>query len=447
VAGDAVDGSALDLARGGGGVSGDEEEVGSAAHPTGKERGEGGARGSQGRRLTGSGSGRNSARRRSSVARGQRRRSSDLLSRLSLRRGSTSGASRRGLAGEDGDEEERKIDRMIGSLTPEQVEQAARTSYAYLIQRTAARGSSSKDVGTEISNINKADEEEELVSFLRSMQLSCARDMARRYLRSNRNNDPVAALSKLQTTLQFRQDLDVDGLRTAFSFPAETAPSSTAKNNPNTLTVSTSPEDPAVDVGDRFGTATTTVALSPYREPLLKRLADKAVYVAGYDVQGRSTFVFEPRRVVDHDDEWTIKQHVYTLERAVACSRAEDRTVNAVVNFNQFSYRNAPPTHLGQQFFTTLRSHYAGHVHQIFLVDAPTAFYCLWTLLKPFIGRSTRSKIQFVSSESQKRSVVGRYYKASQAARWMLPHGEKNRELDLDEYLFRTPFDKAFDEE
>jgi hypothetical protein len=249
--------------------------------------------------------------------------------------------------------------------------------------------------------------------------------MARRYLRSNRNRDPDAALAKLASTLEFRQRMDVDGLRSAFSGAA----SAEKKER----------EAPASGAGER--------SLSPYREPLLRQLSDGAVYVAGFDVEGRSTFVFEPHRVTGHDEEWTIKQHVYTLERAVACSRAGDRTVNAVVNFNHFSLsRHAPPAHIGQQFFTTLRSHYAGHVHQIYLVDAPAAFYCLWSLLKPFVGRTTRGKIQFVGTEHQKRSVLGRAYKPDQAAPWMVPNGGRSRELDLDEYLFRTPFDRAFDE-
>jgi hypothetical protein len=335
--------------------------------------------------------------------------------------------------------EEESISGMIDKLNPEQVEQAARTNYAYHLQSTsAAMAERALEVGGAVNNNNNRERnsknnresnnndddnatvQEERELFLRSMRESCARDMARRYLRSNRNHDPAAALAKLVMTLRFRQDMDVDGLRTAFNVVAS-------------------------DDGPAGGEA---AVMSPYREPLLQQLSDLAVYVSGYDVEGRSTFVFEPHRVSGHDEEWTIKQHVYTLERAVACSRAHDRTVNAIVNFNNFSLRrNAPPSHIGQQFFTTLRSHYAGHVHQIYLVDAPAAFYCLWSLLKPFVGRSTRSKIQFVNSEAQKRAVIGRMYKLDQAAAWMIPNGKKNRELDLDEYLFRTPFEKAFDEE
>jgi CRAL/TRIO domain len=330
---------------------------------------------------------------------------------LSLRRPSppvAASSSTRGTGGDDNpalQDEEDKINEMMGLLTEDQVETAARTSYRYYCctASSPAAASAAQRNGDEGKDEITSPESGEEPNTLRS---KCARDMARRYLRSERHHDPHAAVRTLAATLQFRQQMDVDGLRMAFHDPA-----------------------------------------SPHRRGLLQRLSDRAAYVCGYDVVGRSTFVFEPHRVSGHDEHWTVRQHVYTLERAVACSRACDGTVNAVVNFRGFSYaRHAPPASIGQQFFTTLGSHYVGRVHQIFIVDAPGEFYLLWALLKPFIGRNTRSKIQFVNSEAQKEAVIGRYYEHHQARPWMLPGGEKGRELDLDEYLLRTPFDKSFDE-
>jgi CRAL/TRIO domain len=333
---------------------------------------------------------------------------------LSLRRPSSpvaANSSTRGTGGDDDndnaalqdEEEEDKINVMMGLLTEDQVETAARTSYRYY----CCAASSPAATSAAESNGDERKDETTNGEEPNTLRIKYARDMARRYLRSDRHRDPHAAVRNLATTLQFRQQVDVDGLRTAFHDPA-----------------------------------------SPHRKGLLQRLSDRAAYVCGYDVEGRATFVFEPHRVSGHDERWTVRQHVYTLERAVACSRSCDGTVNAVVNFRDFSYaRHAPPAYIGQQFFTTLGTHYVGRVHQIFIVDAPGEFYLLWALLKPFIGRNTRSKVQFVSSEAQKATVIGRYYKLQQARPWMLPGGEKSRELDLDEYLFRTPFDKSFDEE
>lgn len=296
--------------------------------------------------------------------------------------------------------EDFQLEQMLSLLSDDELELAARTNYRYY---TCSRKSSNGFVATEGGG---GGEEGDLERGALSAR-DCARNMARRYLRSNRDKDPVAAAHKMKATLQFRRDMDVDGLRQAFSDPQ-----------------------------------------SPYKERLWHHLSSSPVtYVQGYDRDGRSTFVFEPHRVTNHDDEWTLKQHVYTLERAIACSKAPDQTVNAVVNFKGFSVRHhAPPTHIGQQFLTTLRHHYTGHVHRIVIVDAPLTFWCLWTLFQPFIGRKTKHKIQFVSSEVQKRRVLGELYEPNQATPWMLPDGTKTREWNAKEYLLDTPFDRAFDE-
>jgi CRAL/TRIO domain len=211
----------------------------------------------------------------------------------------------------------------------------------------------------------------------------------------------------MKATIKFRKQMDIDNLRDA-------------------------PTDPNSD--DNI--------------PLSKFLSNKKLYVSGYDMEGRSTYVFVPRLVDDHDLELTRKGHVWSMERAIACSKAKDKTVNAVVDFRGFSsLRHAPPTSVGKDLMTTLRDHYVGHINQIFLIDAPTAFLCLWAIFKPFAGKKTRDKINFVSTDRQKEQVIGRWYSNDQAASWMLPKGEKNRELDIDEYLQDTPFDRAFDEE
>ena len=95
------------------------------------------------------------------------------------------------------------------------------------------------------------------------------------------------------------------------------------------------------------------------------------------------------------------------------------------------------------RFMKTLRRHYVGAIHNIYLIDAPSSFSWLWTLFKPLIGSKTRDKIHFVSS---KRNGLSQFYEADHAARWMMETGEKNRQLNVQEYLYETPFDCSFDE-
>ncbi|KAL3932962.1 MAG: hypothetical protein SGBAC_010607 [Bacillariaceae sp.] len=224
-----------------------------------------------------------------------------------------------------------------------------------------------------------------------------------RYVRSKKN--AATALNKLKATLSFRKSMDIVGLVKSFD------------------------QDSSVE----------------YATSLQKQMASKKMYVQGYDKSGRSTLFFIPRLTQGHDSEWTLKEAVYSIERAIACSKSEDGLINAVVDFSGFSVtKHAPPLEIGKQFLTTLRNHYAGQIHRIFLLDTPMSFSLFWKIFRPFIGSKTKAKIQFLSGN--KKVQLNELYEKEEVPSWMLADGKKNLELDLDEYLLKIPFHCAFDE-
>mmetsp|Transcript_33218 Transcript_33218/g.37032 ORF Transcript_33218/g.37032 Transcript_33218/m.37032 type:complete len:329 (+) Transcript_33218:81-1067(+) len=237
-----------------------------------------------------------------------------------------------------------------------------------------------------------------------------ARGLVERNIESNDGNVDVA-LKKIQKTLKFRQDIQIDDLITAFD-----------KNNINNK------------VND-----TNTAA-----EILGTHLSTKKFYVQGYDKEGRSTLYFIPRLVTNgHDNEWTLKEAIYSMERAIACSRQD--TINAVVDFSEFSVsQHSPPMDIGKQFLTTLRNHYAGHIHCIFLINTPFSFSVLWNIFSPFIGTQTRDKIVIVKNNDD--DVIRDLYDLEEIPSWFALGGKKNRPLDVDEYLYELPFDASFND-
>jgi len=231
-----------------------------------------------------------------------------------------------------------------------------------------------------------------------------AKRMATRYLISKKNVD--TALEKMKATIAFRKKIDVDGLRLAF-------------------------DDPSSD----------------YQEVLEKRLERQAHFVQGYDKAGRSTHVFVARRSPgdSHCAEWTLKEAIYTMERAIACSRAEDSSVNAIIDLNGFSMgKHAPPLSIAKDFLTTLRSHYAGQVNKIFLLDAPYCFNLIWNLVKPFVGKTTAQKMQFLSG-LQKEAMLSRWYSKEDVSWFVKCTDSKDFAFDTTEYLHVIPFDRTFD--
>jgi hypothetical protein len=287
------------------------------------------------------------------------------------------------------------IEYMLNLLSDNELEVAARTSYAYVVER------------------QQLDEEEQL---RKKERRNAAAEMAQQYLSSK--SDKTNALKKMKATLHFQQEMDLDNLRMATT-------TSTSNSTSNTQ-------------------AEDSQQSQEYVDDLRKFLSGKKAYVQGYDKDGRSTYLFIPRLVDDHDKALRTKRgHVWSMEKAIACSTCADHTVNVVVDFSGFNILyHSPPFAVGSDLMTTLRNHYVGHVHRIFLINVPTAFYMLWSIFKPFAGTKTRQKIIFVHDDPE---LLRQFYTDNQATPWMLPNGEKNRELNVEEYL-NTPFDQAFDE-
>jgi len=231
-----------------------------------------------------------------------------------------------------------------------------------------------------------------------------AKRICLRYLKSKKG-DLELATEKVKATLQFRKDYDVEGLMTAF----DDADSGLATN-------------------------------------LQKQLSEKKFYVMGYDKEGRSTLYFIPRRTKSFDKVWHLKEAIYSMERAVACSKSRNHTINAVVDFEGFHLtKHSPPLDIAKEFLTTLRNHYAGQIHKIFLVNCPSSFSFLWKMVSPFVGTNTKSKINFVYSYKDDSALTA-LYDTDELPSFLAPAGTKNRELNLEEYLFELPFDESFDE-
>lgn len=242
---------------------------------------------------------------------------------------------------------------------------------------------------------------EYLKSPVPSKRRVLASHAVRRILESKKGN-VVSTLAKVKKMVDFRREAKVDELITAFD-------------------------------GDAKGTKAAS---------LQKQLATKKFYVHGFDKDGRSTLYFIPRNVVDHD----LDSAIYSIERAIACSRSLDKTINCVVDFAKFPLTNAPPLDIGKQFLTTLRLIYAGQINCIFLVNVPFSFTLLWNVFSPFVGTDTRDKIAIIKDYGkEKEKEMLHLYDRKELPDWAVPGGEKNRSLDVDEYLFSLPFDSAFD--
>ena len=323
---------------------------------------------------------------------------------------------------------------LLYRLSPEELEQAARANIEYWKQKQQSQQQPLNDPSScqEYSSLQKEQEQ----------QRRLARPLAKRFLHSQKYNLSKAA-QRLKENLKFRQKMQVDQVYTCFS-TTRTPPRSSQEEQ----TEDQQPlhYDTTTNNDDEDSTSHSSFPL--VEQQLRHDLEAGHVYVQGYDREGRSTVIFLPRQVPHHDSaEATLRPHIYTLERAIACSRCHNdvETVNAIVDFAGFSIRqHAPPLSIGRVFLQTLRQHYAGVLHRIFLLNAPTSFVRLWNVLQSFVAPATREKIRFVNTT--KTSLLQELYDPGQATPWMMHGGHKTRTLDIREYLDETPFDQAFDD-
>lgn len=278
--------------------------------------------------------------------------------------------------------DETKVDLILSQLSSDEIEVAARVCYEY---RTNPHP---------------------------CLTHQYAERIVRRYLKSKKGDTSIA-LENIQKTLKFRQNLDVEGLITAFDHEEGK---------------SRSHHDTA--------------------DQLKSHLKHQKYIVQGYDKDGRSTLYFTPRKVRGHDMEWTVKEAVYSIERAIASTKSEDHTINAIVDFGGFHLtKHSPPVDIGKQFLTTLRTHYGGQINQIYLVNVPFSFGVLWNIFSPFVGTQTREKINFLKNNSnmKNRTKLMTTYNVDELPNWLVDGGRSNRPFDLDEYVHELAFDEAFD--
>jgi hypothetical protein len=308
----------------------------------------------------------------------------------------------RGEAASQCGEVDQQINALLDQLSPDELESAARASYAYEVAFPV----------TTITPLTLLDCP--VRARHRRLYASCLAHQAARQISLFSASGQRKALQILQNTIQFRRTYNVDHLRHLF----------------------------------RPSTQCSSTQLScTCQQTLDQHLQSRDLYVCGYDRQGRATYIFKPtEETCVYDGVWTVKKHIYTLERALACSRHPGE-INAVVHFSQLSPGCLPPMHLAREFLRIFRNHYATTVHKVFVVDAPPILaHVLWHgMLQPFLPRDLRKKIVLVRSSAD-ASALADFYDAAEAASWMMPHGTKNRDLNIEEYLYQTEFHQAFNE-
>jgi hypothetical protein len=184
------------------------------------------------------------------------------------------------------EESKKKCREMVDALTKEELEHAAMASYHYSLSEDKT----------------KAEREKYAMAMAFRHLVVCF-------------GDPVNALERMKKTIQFRITMDVDGIRTCFYSK----------------------------MVDEANKATYTL----YKEKMEAQLETGKMFVMGYDTRGCSIMPIISRNSNPVEPEWYIKAHIYTLERAIACSerstKGADSKVNIIMDYNGHQLKHTPP--------------------------------------------------------------------------------------------------------
>ena len=134
-------------------------------------------------------------------------------------------------------------------------------------------------------------------------------------------------------------------------------------------------------------------------EILQKEHETGKIYVRGYDSEGRALMYMRPGRENTHNEENNMRNLVFNLEKAIACTGRKSMELGAklplekiklVIDYDGFKVRNSPPMSTSKRTLSILQSHYPERMAVSYVCNPPLYFRTFWTLIKPFVDATTK---------------------------------------------------------
>lgn len=228
--------------------------------------------------------------------------------------------------------------------------------------------------------------------------------MPRRHYRAE-NGDVETAIKKIKATIAWRQQFEVEKIKTCFN------------------------QD-----GDK-----------EMQKIIALENATGKIYVRGYDREGRAVLYLRPGMENTRHELNNMRHLTYQLERAIACTRQKcgKEKINIVIDYKGFKLRNAPPMSTTKHTLDILQNHYPERLHRAFICNPPLVFRTFWAVMSPFIDPVTKEKIVFCHGKVALEKLNENF--DLETTERCAGGTKQLREFDSREYL-SLPFSKTFDE-
>ena len=259
--------------------------------------------------------------------------------------------------------------------------------------------------------------------------------MALRHYRAEKG-DVASASRKMGATLRWRKEFGVRELTECF----DDGGSAGARG-----------ESPEAEAAERRRALLRTVLREEARTGKL--------YVRGHDRGGRAIMYMAPGRENTRDETNQMRFLVYSIERALACTAAEqarrgpdvrsirpgEEKMCIIIDFDCWTLLGSPPMSTTMYTIDILQNHYCERMHRAYVFNPPRFFTVFWNLVKNFIDPVTREKMQFCHGPAGLERVR-RDIDLDLVENFV---GGTNdlRSFDAEEYFVRYPMTATFDQE
>jgi len=119
--------------------------------------------------------------------------------------------------------------------------------------------------------------------------------------------------------------------------------------------------------------------------------------------------------------------------------------VNALIDYDGFKLRNAPPMSTTQYTLEILQKHYPERMRHFYLLHPPFVFKVFWNLIKHFVDPVTKEKIVFCAGKNYQQKLLEHVSVPEKLEVRAYGSDPDIRNFDGSEYL-RLPFNVSFDE-
>jgi len=170
--------------------------------------------------------------------------------------------------------------------------------------------------------------------------------------------------------------------------------------------------------------------------------------VCGHDFSGHSIHVVFPRNKITDDPDALLRGHIYAIERCLAATENKtngklDKSIVAY-DFSGMSHSHIISLKTFRKIGAALQDFYPERLHCTYMIDVPYFIRGFWNIFSPFLDPVTRKKVVFVNGKAEKEEIFGKVLSEENAMPFILPGGKMSSHIDMNNFLYKTPFDCSY---